>query len=213
MVDNCSKDKTNILRVAGLVDVLVTLKSQASLAGAWNAGISYSNTEYIVITNDDILFTKNWLPPLIASFEADKKLGVVQPFNTVGPLPAGFPFNFNPLNVVGPIPVDNFVGCCFAIRRDVIKPLKEVDKKRWPKDAEDYTYFYEKFYPIGTEDQDFNRRVQLAGYTIQTAFDSYVHHYSSETTKQLPNFASIKDQAIEIYRQRWGEEPVFHDFK
>lgn len=203
LIDNASRDKTNVIRLAGLADVHVTLRVQASLAGAWNTGISYSNTPYVVISNDDIIFTRDWLPPLQEAFGADRHLGVVQPYNTLAGLPVGFPNNYEREDRVGDTPRDNFVGCCFAVNKKIYPALKLFDSSRWPDDL-DYTYFYEKYYPFGAEDQDFYERVRRAGFKTQTHFGSYVHHFTGKTMSQLEDFHDVKARSNELFAERWN---------
>src|ERR1051325_11377655 len=170
LVDNASKNKTNVLRIAGLADLHLTLKTQTSLSGAWNAGMSYANTDYAVITNDDVLSTENWLISLKNNLDKNSEIGILQPKNTLGEKPENFPNNYQKIKKVGDIPKGDFYGCCFAIRRRSYNELKLYDR-RW-NDGNEYTWFYEKFFPIGAEDKDFYRRVKEIGYTYQTDFNS-----------------------------------------
>ncbi len=212
LIDNCSTNKTNIMRVAGQVDLLITLKQQVSLAEAWNHGISYTNTDYVVITNDDIIFTENWMPPLIEALDNDPKLGVVQPFNTLSGIPAGFPNNYTKEDKIDDVPKSNFVGCCFMVRKSMLPEIKEYDKKMWPEDWEGYSYFYSPYFPIGAEDQDFLLRVKNIGYEVKTAFNSYVHHYSGKTTGHMPEFEEYKLKNNDKFVARWNGLPMYYNF-
>lgn len=183
---------------------MIYLDKQVSLAESWNIGIEQTISNYVLVSNDDIIFTPGWAEPLIAAMDADPKIGILQPYNTLGAIPENFPDNYKKEDRVGEIPADNFVGCCFVIRKDILPELKKFDNARFFGSQDDYTYFYPGFYPFGAEDQDFYRRVRETGFKTLTHFGSYVHHYSGETMKQIPEFEQIREKANNLYKERWN---------
>lgn len=212
LINNCStKNLSTVAEAQKYADINVNLTEQVSLAEAWNIGISKSDTQFVVITNDDILYTKDWLVPLEKAMTDDPSLGVLQPFNTLSGLPENFPNNYTPEDKVSDIPHSNFVGCCFAINKAHYKALKEYDNARWPNDT-DYTWFYSPFYPFGSEDQDFYRRIRAIGLKTLCHFGSYIHHFTGETMRNITTFSETRDRSMRMFNERWDNvQDSWHD--
>lgn len=207
ILDNASSDKAHVESSSAYADVVVTIQKQISLAALWNVGMQIARTRTVVMSNDDIVFTRDWLPPLQQAVEEDLLIGVIQPYNTLAGIPDNFPNNYRREPVVGEIPGDNFIGCCFMVNTWVYTLLKRYDRAHW-SDGNQYTYFYEPFHPFGAEDHDFYRRVRNIGFKTVTAFDSYVHHWSGESMKQVPEYEDLKEISNTMYHKRWaGIEP------
>lgn len=205
LVDNFSKSDEIVKQLRPYVDEYIRPKQQISLAAAWNLGILHAETQNVIISNDDIYVTEDWLVPIDRTLQrqSSKDIGVLQPYNTLSGLPANFPNNYVKEPRVGNIPRDNFVGCCFAINRTIYDKLKEFDKTAWPDDWKDYSFFYEPLYPFGAEDQDFYERVRRAGFKTLTHFGSYIHHFTGATMSQIPDFEQIKERGNQTFRERW----------
>lgn len=203
MVDNASSDLTNVHALELMADIVVTLKQQVSLAATWNIGLGISQSDFVLVSNDDIVFAPGWKQPLITALYSDPTIGILQPFNTLSELPENFPDNYIKVQMVGEIPRDNFIGCCFVVRTSMLPHLKRYDKNHFI-DWECGTYFYEKFDPFGPEDQDLYRRVRNNGYKTLTHFGSYVHHYTGQTMHAIPDFETLKERSNTIFNERWS---------
>ncbi len=203
IVNNASTDMRFIPKIAGMSDEFVTVKDQVSIGQSWNLGIAKSTAEFVLVSNDDIVFAPDWKAPLDKALAADPKIGVLQPFNTLSELPEGFPNNYKKHDMVGNIADGNFIGCCFVVRTGILPYLKLFDQDHF-KDYADYTFFCDKFYPFGPEDQDFYERVRQIGYTTKTHYASYVHHYTGQTMKNIKNFEEIKAQGNKLFHERWS---------
>lgn len=212
LVNNHStKNLETVVAAQEYADINIDLEEQVSLAEAWNIGISKTENKIVVITNDDIIYTKDWLPPLEEAMNEDPSIGVLQPYNTISAMPENFPNNYAPENRIGNIPHSNFVGCCFAINKDHYESLKLYDEMKWPNDK-NYTWFYSPFYPFGSEDQDFYRRIREIGLKTLTHFGSYIHHYTGETMKNIETFSEVRDRSMRMYHERWNNiEDTWHD--
>ena len=206
LVNNCStKNLSTVVKAQKHADININLKTQVSLAEAWNIGISKSESKIVVITNDDILYTRDWLVPIEKAMTEDSTIGVLQPYNTLSKVPENFPNNYLLEDRVDKIPKSNFVGCCFAINKDHYKKLKEYDKNKWPSDT-NYTWFYSQFYPFGSEDQDFYRRIREIGLKTLCHFGSYIHHITGETMKNINTFSEVRDNSMKMLNKRWNNE-------
>lgn len=180
----------------------IQLKERVSLAAAWNI-ILKKESDYTIITNDDILYSPNWLDNLIECFERTKDCGILQPFNTLSIKPKNYPNNYQLEDRYGKIPSDNFKGCCFAISRQAVNKMKEYEK-----DFKDEPYkgmFDEDLYPFGSEDQDYYIRMNKAGLKCLTCFNSYIHHYTGVTMNMLystEEFSKIvEDNADKLHKK------------
>ncbi len=208
ILDNASKiDVTYLNECSDLADLVVKVPRQISLGALWNLAMETAKTPTVVISNDDIVITPDWLPPLQKAVESDPGIGVVQPYNTLQGIPENFPDNYKRQDRVGDIPGSNFIGCCFMVNTAIYEPLKAFDRKRWD-DGDTFTYFYENYYPLGREDQDFYRRVREAGFSTVTAFESYVHHWSGESMKRWTDFEAFKSMADMVFHCRWADSPM-----
>lgn len=207
IVNNASEETENLDVLRGYADQFIDLGERVSLAQSWNIGIEACDSNYVCVSNDDILFTKGWNVPLTNEMDKDVYLGILQPYNTLQSVPDDFPDNYILEDKVGEIPRDNFVGCCFVIRKDMITALKDFDREHF-SDWADYSYFYNKFYPFGVEDQDFYRRVRGAGYKTLTHFGSYVHHFTGQTMSRIAEFEELQHRSERIYKERWEHGKV-----
>ena len=79
IVDNGSTDGTQeyIKKQKGIK--LLETKTNLGYAGACNVGMPTSDSEYIVISNNDIIFTPNWLIHLVETAELNPRIGLVGP--------------------------------------------------------------------------------------------------------------------------------------
>lgn len=79
----------SIRRYTNPVPTIVAVESSGSefrFASSMNAGIKEAmklSPKYVVLSNDDITFTKNWLPSLVSSFDCVNHLGCAVPIITV----------------------------------------------------------------------------------------------------------------------------------
>ncbi len=83
IVDNNSTDNSLELLKEDFPGIIY-LKSEVNLgyAGGMNLGIKYAldkNAEFILLSNNDIIFEENFLEPLLSTFEIDQNIGVVSP--------------------------------------------------------------------------------------------------------------------------------------
>ncbi|MFI5134471.1 MAG: glycosyltransferase, partial [Chitinophagales bacterium] len=58
---------------------IIQLEKNFGFAAGYNEVIKQINSEFIVLINQDVAVTENWLPPLIKMIESDEKIAAVQP--------------------------------------------------------------------------------------------------------------------------------------
>lgn len=107
----------------------------------FNFGLNHSNSEYVMMLNNDALVNKNTLSTLLKTFQQNKRIGVVSPLvydskNNISKINGpgiidlknggGRPFNKSK----GLIEYPDFTsGVCWMIKREVINKTKGFDKR------------------------------------------------------------------------------------
>jgi GT2 family glycosyltransferase len=87
LIDNGSTDgtKEKISRLdfrpyAHLKNIqMIYNRDNVGVAKAWNQGIAKANGDFICMCNNDIVVSKNWLPPLVEQMKIHANLGMVSP--------------------------------------------------------------------------------------------------------------------------------------
>ena len=174
------------------------------VTAAWNAGLSRTDSLYVAIVNNDVLFTSGWETALISALEANPQLAVVSPLSTHGAVPRDWPEGAdrepNPAGYVGYMPI---VGCCFMCRTALFDEIG-----MFPEELK--IFFSDNWIVLAS---------QAKGYECGYAQDSYIHHHFCTTTSKInqgPHWAhdgdAFKKIAAEIgipmkpYVQRQGED-------
>lgn len=162
VVDNGSTDKTVPLIKQYFPQVkLFPKKKNLGFAKAVNLGIKKSKCEYLLISNNDVIFAKDYLLNLVNFLEENPGVGIVggriyykQPKKKIAFSGAKFNFYTGTLKL-GPTPneiseTDWVSGCNLFIRRRVLKKIGNFDEK---------FFFY-------FEDLDLCLRTKKAGYKV-----------------------------------------------
>lgn len=178
VVDNGSRDGTSAMlaRVAARdarVKV-ITNQENRGFAGGTNQGLAVSDSEYVVLLNDDTIVAPGWLARLIAHLEANPKLGLVCPVtNQIGNA-AKIATGYATLEQMEAFAIERAFAhsgdleqtdvvalFCAAARRSVLESVGYLDER----------------YEIGLfEDDDLARALRERGYGLAIARDSFVHH-------------------------------------
>ncbi len=209
IIDNGSTDKTINLKNYKSFDFFY-LRNEANMGfpKAVNQGINDSIGEYIIIANNDIIVTQNWLTRLIEVAESDSNIGIVGPIsNYVSGAQLDKNANYKSIEEMhkyaASVAKENkgkitefprVAFLCTLIKKEVIDKIGGLD---------------ERFSPGNFEDDDFCLRAQLAGYKTVIAHDVFIHHYGSKSFKADGDKAY--DERIEKNRQifinKWGADP------
>lgn len=152
-------------------------------AGGNNRGISIAKGDYILLLNNDVVVTNNWLPRLIEHIELDEGIGMVGPVSNAvsGPQQVAntsygqnlakmkkFAQNHRKYNASKTQDVLRLVGFCLLIKRYVLDIIGTLDES----------------YGNGNyEDDDLCLRSRIAGFRNIIVHDVFIHHYGSMTFK------------------------------
>ncbi len=171
---------------------IVNLKENTGFAKGNNTGYKYCSGKYILLLNDDVIVTPDFLKVLIEYGEQNNQVAVLQPKTifTIGKLQVGgdfltstgflyhYGYGKDPNNQIY-----NFSFYMYSANGNCMLVRSEIVKKVGLFDDDFYAYF---------EETDFCHRVWLAGYKVVYLPKSVVYHKGSETSRKL-------DKSIYLY--------------
>ncbi|MFP6639951.1 MAG: glycosyltransferase, partial [Myxococcota bacterium] len=170
-----------------------------------NVGIWQSTGDYVVLLNNDTFVTRGWVGDLVRHFRLQPDLGLVGPVTNMIGNEAMIPVNYQTMEEMAlqaraytiqrsrmRLQVSNLGFFCVAISRKVI----------------DEVGLLEEDFQVGFfEDDDYCRRVQLAGFQIAIAEDVFIHHHLSASFDALGK--ERRDEIFEankkVYEKKWGK--------
>jgi len=80
VIDNASTDDSIAFLQTNYPDIqIVILDKNYGYAGGYNRGLQQIDADVYALVNSDLEVTKDWLIPVIKSFETDEKTAIVQP--------------------------------------------------------------------------------------------------------------------------------------
>ncbi len=145
-----------------------------------NQGIEISKGEFILLLNNDVVVTKNWLSGMLECMNSAPDVGIVGPmtnfvsgpqkvvnadFGDINNL-SDFAESFRDRNRYRRISIRRIVGFCMLIKRSLISKIGFLD---------------ESFGSGNFEDDDYCLRAVIEGYKNLIAGDVFVHHYGSRS--------------------------------
>ncbi|MEW5844078.1 MAG: glycosyltransferase [Bacteroidota bacterium] len=207
VIDNCSTDGTQSY-LDGLgkkyENIKIILNNEnMGFPAAVNQGILESRGEYIVVANNDIVFTDQWLEKMIESAASDKEIGMVGPIsNIVSGVQIDKDAKYTSLDEMheyaSSISAKNkneklffprIAFLCTLIKKEVIEKIGGLD---------------ERFSPGNYEDDDFCLRAQLAGFKTVIAKDVFIHHFGSKSFKA--NGEQKYEEQLKINKNKFVEK-------
>ncbi|HOD35758.1 MAG TPA: glycosyltransferase [Syntrophales bacterium] len=206
-VDNGSKDgtvkwfKTFVTKNTNFR--LIANKENLGFARGCNQGIEASKGEYILLLNNDILVTENWLPGMLEHLNSSPDIGIVGPmtnnisgiqkvegvtYRSVDDLQV-YAREFRNRNRHRRVPSRRLVGFCMLFRRSLVNAIGPLD---------------ETFGTGNFEDDDFCLRATLAGYRNVIAGDVFIHHYGSRSfIGNKINYGATLTGHRKIFDDKW----------
>jgi GT2 family glycosyltransferase len=134
----------------------------------WNLGVKAAQTDYVLITNDDIIFCYNTIERLLKVLDEDSDIWCVCPSQTTGlkvsnELAAYSDLSENQRTRKG------FYGSCFMVRKKIVQQVG---------------YFAEA-YRLWGGDTEFFDIITLKGHPSVITGTAWVHHFKSITVDSL----------------------------
>ncbi|MFH1485419.1 MAG: glycosyltransferase [Chloroflexota bacterium] len=198
-VDNGSQDGTlDYLRAIPGAKVIAN-EANLGFAMGCNQGMAAASGDYIMLLNNDVVVTDDWLKRMVHVAETIPEVGLVGPMSNyvsgvqlVSQVPyesdlekmQSFARLFSGQNTGKGLFVHRAIGFCLLIKRDVVERIGGLDPL---------------FGTGNFEDDDFCLRAQLAGYRIWIAKDVFIHHFGSRT------FAGAKIDYSKCMLDNWAK--------
>jgi GT2 family glycosyltransferase/MoaA/NifB/PqqE/SkfB family radical SAM enzyme/Flp pilus assembly protein TadD len=157
---------------------LIRNEKNLGFAKGCNQGIDSASGEYVLLLNNDVVVTKDWLSGLVEALTSAPDIGIVGPMtdNIIGPqrIPSeerpplasvdAYAAEFRSMNRHRRIPVPRVIGFCMLFRRALVEQIGSLDER----------------FGVGCfEDDDFCLRARVAGYRSVIAGDVFIHHYGN----------------------------------
>lgn len=182
------------------IKIIPQYRVDQSLSAAWNQGLDWSlerHHSFTLIINDDILFAKQSIDNMVASFlrmEKDHKCAMITGNNVRGlyedPLHT---FEYS-TDVIAYQESPDFA--CFMVRPTIKKRIGPFD---------------ENLYPAYFEDNDYHYRIKLAGLNAFNDVSAPFYHYGSQTQNANSEMPVVPPFAFELnriyYIGKWGGVP------
>ncbi len=180
-------------------------------AAANNIGIDQATeSDYIVLLNDDVIVTPGWLGRLIWHLR-DKGIGMVGPvtnscaneacinvdYTTLGEIDA-FARRYSTEHEGQIFDISVLAMYCAALRREVVEVIGPLDER----------------FGVGMfEDDDYAVRVRQAGYRVVCAEDVFVHHFGRSSFGKMADeeYRKLFEVNRALFEQKWGQ--VWQDHK
>ncbi len=177
MVDNNSDDGS-IEYVRKKFPWVRILKSPENKGWAYgnNFGIKNTKGEYVVLLNNDVIVTKDWLKELVKIAQSDPKIGIVGSwpvwYKCMGQDLSKFPYSGKIIEA------STVSGAAMLVKREVFDKIG----------------LFEEKYFIYWEDTEFTWRAILAGYKVISNYNSIIYHIGGGYTKKNENIRWVYEK-------------------
>lgn len=181
VVDNGSRDGTLEYCLKEQL-IFISLSENAGFPVACNLGMSMASGDQILLLNNDVIVSHNWLNNMLKALHSEERIGIVGPVtgSTSGIQQVDYNYEndqqFQELaqkwNISEPlkwITTERIVGLCFLFRRELMAAVGLLD---------------EGFSPGHYEDDDYCFRARAHGYKLIVCGDVLVHHVGSASFKK-----------------------------
>ncbi|MEQ7050340.1 bifunctional glycosyltransferase family 2 protein/class I SAM-dependent methyltransferase [Paenibacillaceae sp. P-4] len=208
VVDNQSTDET-VPWLSAQSDIRAIFNEQnEGFPKGCNQGIEISNGDHILLLNNDVIVTENWLENMMTCITSDESIGAVScitnhcsygqmipvPYNTVESMYL-FAEEHNCSNRNEWEERLKLVGFCMLIRKSVVDKIGLLD---------------ERFTPGNYEDDDYSIRIRKAGYKLILCKDTFIHHYGSTSFRENnDSFVKLLQTNVKKYENKWGFNPDY----
>jgi O-antigen biosynthesis protein len=210
IVDNGSTDGTReYLKGFPFIKTVLNEKNLGFAKGC-NQGAEIASGDNVLFLNNDTIVTENWLNPMLSLLYSDEKVGMVGPVSNYVSGTQQVPFDYTDISGIDDFAakyceinrgkskrVLRLVGFCLLAKNDVFKKIGSFDER----------YQYGSF-----EDDDLCLKAIQAGYQLQIALDSFVHHHghATFTGNQDININHLFFVNRQRYVEKWGMDLTYY---
>lgn len=206
VIDNCSSDETPQW-ISEQTDIISILnKENVGFPKGCNQGIEVATGDNILLLNNDIIVTPNWLNNLLIALHSSPKVGAVGPVTnnaSYGQVITVsykddeemlvFAKEYNQSDSLKWIKRLKLIGFCLLFKKEVFDRIGYLD---------------ETFTPGNFEDDDYCLRIINQGYELLLCQDTFIHHYGSVSFSDKPvEFIEVLINNHEKFKTKWGIDP------
>nr|WP_082446732.1 glycosyltransferase [Cytobacillus solani] len=203
IIDNNSVDDTKEWLLKQDDIRVIINKENLGFPRGCNQGIELAKGDNILLLNNDVIVTENWLSNLVNSLYSDKRIGAVGPVTNSAAYYTAIPVEYSNLNEM-----HNFaqrfnksdsekweerlklIGYCMLIKREMVDKIGLLD---------------ERFTPGNFEDDDYSVRIRQAGYKLLLCKDTFIHHYGSVSWKEnISGYGELLSENERKFMEKWG---------
>lgn len=198
VIDNASGDGTpEYLKEAErqFPNIRVVLNDKnLGFAAANNIGLRMATGDYLVLLNNDTVITRGWLTSLLRHLHTNPEIGLVGPVTNAIANEAKIEVGYQQIEDM-PAWAADYVrqhdGETFAI------PMLAMFCVAMTRKLFEEIGFLDEQFGIGMfEDDDYCRRITVAGYELACARDSFIHHWQRASFKLLS-----EEEYLRIYHE------------
>jgi len=208
IVDNGSDDGTvPWLQEQARLDArlrLILNRENRGFAAGCNQGLAVAKGDFLLLLNNDVVVTANWLEGLLECHRTNPHVGIVGPLTNnasgiqgIGPAPysdgkglEGFARQLRRDNRHRRIFSRRLVGFCMLFHQSLYRQIGGLD---------------EQFGTGNFEDDDFCLRSAIAGYCNVVAADTYLHHHGSVSFQGGGlNYQAVLSGNWTLFRNKWS---------
>lgn len=160
----------------------------------------------ILLLNNDVVVTPNWLANLKKCLYSSDDIGAVGSVTNSCSNYQTIPVNYTDLSeMIGFAKKNNIsnmdlweerlrlVGFCMLIKNEVVKKVGLLD---------------EIFTPGNFEDDDYSFRIRKAGYRLMLCKDSFIHHFGSASFGKISEeYSKLLINNRRKFEEKWGFDP------
>jgi len=208
VVDNHSTDET-VSWLRRQSDVrLIANGENLGFPKACNQGIEVASGENILLLNNDVIVTHNWLENLLTCLYCNNNIGAVGTVTNSCSYYQAISVSYQTIEEMHQFAVDynhsnpmlweerlKLIGYCMLIKRTVVDRIGLLD---------------EQFTPGNYEDDDYSLRIRKAGYKLILCKDTFIHHFGSTSFRENNTNNAynnlLNTNRLKFYT-KWGFDP------
>ncbi|WP_246317038.1 glycosyltransferase [Paenibacillus agri] len=203
VVDNASTDGSREWLSEQMDIITIFNDENYGFPKGCNQGIEVATGENILLLNNDVIVTTNWLDNLLLALNSSAEVGAVGAISNECTYYQNISVNYTnieemqefakKINIHNPSEWEQrikLVGFCMLIKRGVINEIGILD---------------EIFSPGNFEDDDYSFRIMQAGYRLLLCKDTFVHHHGHATfSVDSRSFYNILEQNALKFKEKWN---------
>lgn len=154
-----------------------------------NIGLDLATEQWVIFSNNDVIFHKNWLSNMFKVREENNKIQSFCPFDPTSPYLSLELFSNKPYHLGYRVPIE-FVGWCFVVERAVFKKTGKFD--------EQFDFYF--------QDNDFALTLKKYSIIHVMVSSSFVEHIGGYTTNVYDASKTEKYKEDKIkFQKKWKQ--------